>query len=214
MSLYSSAAGKVVLLSSLVAVAVTVYLLRDGERGATIATVLSFTCSVVATAFTIYATSAQQGELAAVASPLSRRVKRWTAAVLAVGVVVPAAAWVWNRWYADLDVRFDAPIEVTEAQPSTVTPRIDPRWRAGELVFTPVFTPVGELSDCVIPAVLRVEPKLDGQPGHKVAARHGTPTSIPIPGGTHGVELGLLLEVPGDEPCVVLVAFRRGELRR
>jgi hypothetical protein len=216
MSLFSSVAGKLVILSSLVAVAVTFYLFRDGDRGTTIATILSFTLSAVATAFAIYTAHApHRGEVAAAAaSPMSRRAKMWTAAVLTVGVLVPASAWAWNRWYSDLDVRFAAPVEVREDRSSTVAPDIGSRWRGGELTFTPMLAPVGELSDCVIPSVLRVEPELDGQPGTVVAARHGEQVSINIPDGTRDVELGLRLDAPGDQDCVVRVAFRGGELHR
>jgi hypothetical protein len=82
------------------------------------------------------------------------------------------------------------------------------------LVFTPTLAPVSELSDCVIPGILRVEPKLDGRSSTVVATRHNVPASINIPDGTRHVELGLQLDAPGDQGCVVKVTFGRGELRR
>lgn len=77
-----------------------------------------------------------------------------------------------------------------------------------------MLTPVDELSDCVTPAVLFIEPKLDGQPGRVLSARHGQRSAITITGETRDVELGLRLEAPGDQDCVVLVTFRDSKLRR
>lgn len=122
MSLFFSLAGKLVLLSFAVAVAVTVYLFGDGERGANTATILSFTCSAVATAVTLYTLNAQQGAARAVATPLSGRARTVIAVLLTIGVVVPATAWARNRWFADLTVCFGASAEVRENGSQVVTP--------------------------------------------------------------------------------------------
>ncbi|SDT37462.1 hypothetical protein [Actinoplanes derwentensis] len=203
--------------SILVAVLVTVYLFWNPERGANTAAILSLTLTIVSTALAVHAAN-RMGQQAA-ASPwrhyeLSGPAKFWTGAVLAVALLVPASAWVWNRWFADLDVRFPAAVEVREDQVSAVTPDVVTGWQGGELVFTPSLAALSDLSDCVIPAVLHVEPKLDGRSGTVIAARHDVPVSINIPDGTRRVDLGLKLEAPGDQNCVVSATFGHGELRR
>ncbi|GAA2525726.1 hypothetical protein [Winogradskya humida] len=202
--------------SSLFAVGVTIYLFQNPERGATIATILSLTLTIVTTALAIRAEqrSGQRATSSYRYSTMSPRAKFWTALVLSVALIVPASTWVWNRWFSDLDVSFPAVVEVSEEKPSTVTPDIASGWRGGELAFTPTLVSVSDLSDCVVSSVLSVEPKLDGRSGSVIAARHEVPVSVNIPEGTRRVELVLQLDAPGNQDCVVEVSFGRSELRR
>ncbi|GAA1582516.1 hypothetical protein [Actinoplanes couchii] len=101
---------------------------------------------------------------------------------LAIALLVPAGVLAFNRWWSDLEVTFPGQIDVREDSATSVKPEIAAGWDGGTLVFTPALTPVTALIDCVIPAVLRIVPRMDGRPGEVIAARSPMPAAV----GRHG----------------------------
>jgi hypothetical protein len=217
MSRPASSLGPWIGVSTVLAVAVTVYMFAQPQRGASVAAGLSLAGTLVATGLTIRtAVRAQQEAVTGESHPPSTAVKFWAAAGLAASLLVPSSVWVWNRWFSDLDVTYGNAVDVREGVWTVVVPDIDSAsgWKGGELVFTPVLQPVSDLSDCVVPSILRVEPRLDGRAGTEVPARHDEQSSINIPDRTDHVELGLQLDAPADQICIVKVSFKDSQLRR
>ncbi len=199
--------------------ALTWYLLSSGEQGATIATVLAIPMGGL-TILTSIITAVAQHRLQQPAQhaggrPWSGRAITVTiAAALLVGAVLPIGTWLHFHRYANLTVDFGKAMRLREDASTMIVPVVKRTpWR-GDLTFVPKLAPTGTVGDCVLPAVLAITPIVDGQLLAPRRVRHDEEVSIPIPDGSGEVKLDVLLEVPGEQGCVVMVTLARGILIR
>lgn len=133
---------------------------------------------------------------------------------ISLASVLALVVWFCHNRFADLPVRFGADQQVAEDSTVTVPATVDKTpWR-GRLTVTPRLAPTSSLGNCVLPATLHVTAIVDGQPQPGQDSRHDGELSMAIPEGARDVQLRVELDVPGNQGCVVKVAFMDGTLRR
>jgi hypothetical protein len=192
-------------------IALTVWLLLLGEKGATLAQVIGLPFVIYATGAALFARAEQVGNRRRFSG---RRRITIAAMTLVIGGLLPSAGWFWYDRYHDKEVRVGKAFQLTEQTPAIVVPKLKrPGWQ-GELRFTPRLTAISTLGDCVLPARLMVGPVVDGQHLKVVEARNNTEAKIAIPSGVTDVELDISLVVPPNQSCVLNVTLAQPVLHR
>lgn len=182
-------------------VAGTVYLLALGTKGNEIAQVLSLTVAVATLLVTLYEKVRHPHE---VRRPFSvRRRRSWAAAlIVAVSVCVGTVA-VWrltgrNNLNVTVDMASVAPAGTfgPGAELTLLVPGAPPQRR--RLALTVAVENTGETGNCAGPAMLTLQPTIDGVAGAVVRARSGKEAVLSLRGATRHVDVRIGVE--RDDP--------------
>jgi hypothetical protein len=193
-------------------IVLTCMLVALGERGTTLATVLSLPVAIYGVAATIFARIERS---TAYRAPVSIRRKTTISVVtLLVGAVLPAIGWICYARYTNVSVRVGAAFQISTQAPVTIVPKLARSGWRGRLTFTPRLAASRSLGDCVLPARLMITPVVDGEALPVEEARHDSKTEIAIPSGAQAVELHISLIVPPGDDCPLTVTLARAVLDR
>ncbi|MEV4842471.1 hypothetical protein AB0K20_04515 [Micromonospora matsumotoense] len=169
----------------------TVYLLSLGTKGNDIAQVLGLPVAVVSLLVTVYG-GTRRPRQTRLSFPLGRR-RLWVAIVAAV-LACACTTVVWRvsgRNNVNVTVDMAAVVPATTFRPDTEltlpVPGDPPRRR--RLALTLVLENTQETGNCAGPALLTLQPTIDGVAGAAVQVRSGKEALLSLSGATRKVDV-------------------------
>ncbi len=199
-------------LMSIPTVVLALCMLAIGERGQSIVTVLAVPLGIYVISVALMM-GLRSSSLASLAMG-GRRKPMIGAAAVALGMVIPAAAWWGTTRNSDLDIRLGSSFQLTDGESQLVeaTPA-QAEWE-GRLAFTPWLASNSVANDCVLPTSLIIAPEVDGKLLDSKRARHGQRVSLPIPASTRQVRVRIEYVDPENQGCLVTVTLSGAVLER